>query len=368
MTNSPAITRGRRALHVVLSLAAVLLVSTFVAPGAAHADDTIGISARPAGADGAPDARTRFSYREDPGQHVADRFLVKNTGADVQQFTVVGRDAFNDDDGRFALLDTAQEPTAIGRWIRFENGKNRITFTLAPGKSRLLPFSLDLPADATPGDHVGGLVASVVQKGAQVNVDRRVATRMYARVSGELHPQLTIGSIDASYDGAWWNLLSGSVTLRYTVDNTGNIALASNVTSGVKTWFGIPAAGAKGGSIQEVLPGDSAAYEFTVPAIAQLLYVNPYLTLNPFVDDPDTAKQLPVQPTTRDAVVWAVPWSIVIVLLVAGAVALGLWWRKRRDAARLSAWLDYTQAQARAEAQRDAGLVSSRSGEGSTDG
>ena len=260
MITSPAPSRARRGIRVALAaLAAALIAAPILVAAPAQAEDTVGISARPAGADGNADGRTRFSYQVDPGQRVDDSFLVVNTGTAAQAFTVVGTDAFNDDEGEFALLPTADEPKTIGQWVRFENDANRIEFTLGPGERRVLPFRIELPAEATPGDHVGGLVASVVTPGEQVNVDRRVGTRIYARVSGQLQPRLSVSSIDASYSGDWWNLLNGTVTVRYTVDNPGNIALAGNVTGGVNTWFGIPVFSDSAGAIDELLPGNTSS-------------------------------------------------------------------------------------------------------------
>lgn len=334
---------------------AAALAVVVLTPTVANAAD-IGISARPANADG-PDGRTRFSYQVDPGQKVDDHFLVTNTGTTAQVFTIVGTDAFNDAEGAFALLPTDQEPELIGRWVTFENGANRIQFTLAPGESRNLAFSLALPPEATPGDHVGGLVASVVTPGSQVDLDRRVATRLYARVSGELQPRLAVSSFEPSYAGDWWNLLNGTVTVRYTVENPGNVALSANITNGVNTWFGIPAADSQGGSIPDILPGNSVAFEYQVPGVAQWGYLNPGIRLNPFVDDPDPAKQLPVPATSRDGVTLAMPWLVVIVLLVGVLIALWIWWRRRREDARARAWMDYTATEAREAAQREAGLV-----------
>lgn len=372
MANSPELPRARtriRASFVAAVIAVFVAVAALPLTAApAHADDTIGISARPAGADGNADGRTRFSYQVDPGQTVQDTFLVVNTGTVAQDFTVVGTDAFNDDEGEFALLATADQPTGIGAWVTFENGSNRIQFTLAPGERRVLPFTIALPAEATPGDHVGGLVASVVTPGEQVNLDRRVATRVYARVSGQLQPRLTISGLDASYSGDWWNLLSGTVTVRYTVDNPGNIALAANLTAGVNTWFGIPAARTSTGTIEEVLPGNSAAYEFEVPGVAQWGYLGPYLRLNPFVDDTDPASQLPVAPVSRDTFLLAVPWLVVIALALGVLVFLGLRWRRRRDEARAEAWMEHTRNEAIAQAQRDAELVGAGGAQRAGDG
>ncbi len=337
----------------IIALIALLVLVPPLLPSAAHADDTVGISAQPADAAGNPDARTSFRYAIDPGQRLDDFFLVTNTGTAEQAFTVVGTDAFNDGEGEYALLATAEAPVAIGTWVTFENGANRIEFTLGPGQSRLLPFSLEVPADATPGDHVGGLLASVITPGEEVNLDRRVASRMYARVSGDLQPRLAISGIDASYGGDWWNLLTGAVTVHYTVSNPGNVALSGNATGNVSTWFGIPVASASGGSIKELLPGNTATYEVVVSGIGQLGYLNAAVVLHPFVDSPDAAAQLAVSPVTRDTITVAIPWLIVIVLVLLVGFFVFRGWRRTVDAKRAEAWIAYTEAEAKRKAEAE---------------
>jgi len=316
---------------------------------------TVGVATRPAGEDGRPDGRSRFSVTADPGQSVTDRVLVGNTGTARQDFTVYATDAFNDDAGEFSLLPTDATPTSVGSWIRFDDGSDRVTFSLDPQEVRLLTFTVAVPADATPGDHVGGVVASVVESGAQVTVDRRVATSVFARVAGELQPQLSLTSYEASYEGDWWNPFSGHVRLHYTVSNPGNVALSANLTSGVHTWLGIPATGEQGGKIPVVLPGNSASYEDTVDGVGQWLYLNPYTVLSPFVESPDASMQVSVVPLTRDAVTFAVPWTVLILaLLVAGGILLSRW-RRRRDEVRAQEWMDFVAQTAADDAAALAG-------------
>lgn len=330
-------------------------------PPAAPAEDgsavTVGVATRPAGEDGRPDGRSRFSVAADPGQTVTDRVLVGNTGTARQDFTVYATDAFNDDAGEFSLLPTDATPTSVGSWIRFDDGSDRVTFSLDPQEVRLLTFTIAVPADATPGDHVGGVVASVIESGAQVTVDRRVATSVFARVAGELQPQLSLTSYEASYEGEWWNPFSGHVRLRYTVSNPGNVALSANLTSGAKTWLGVPATGEQGGKIPVVLPGNSASYEDTVDGVGQWLYLNPYTELSPFVESPDASMQVSVVPITRDAVTFAMPWTVLILgLLVAGGILFSRW-RRRRDEVRAQEWMDFV---ARTAAEDAAALAGAR--------
>jgi hypothetical protein len=348
--------QAARRASVVAVIAALSFTGIAVSAAApAAADDTIGISGQPAGSDGNADGRTRFSYSVEPGQQVADQYLVRNAGTTAQTFTVLGTDAFNDDAGEFALLETSVAPVDMGAWVQFENSTNRVQFDLAPGESRLVRFTVTIPADATPGDHAGGIAASVQSPSGQVVLDRRLGTRMYVRVAGDIQAGLSIAGLSASYIGDWWNPFTGAVRVHYTVENTGNVALASNVTVGASTWFGIPTGGEQGDGIPELLPGGTRTYETDLPGIASWIYLNAHVTLNPFVEGDDQSKQLPVPATSRDTVLFALPWSILIVIALVALFFVYRGWRRKVDAQRAAAWMAYTEAEARrkVEAERD---------------
>jgi hypothetical protein len=350
------------ALIVVFSVATTLLIPGTAAV-AADGDPTVGVATRPAGEDGRPDGRSRFSYSADPGQTVTDRVLVGNTGTERQDFTVFATDAYNAGDGEFALLATDDAPTQIGAWVTFEDGSNRVQFSLDPEEVKLVTFTVTVPADATPGDHAGGLVASVLEAGAQVSLDRRVATAIFTRVSGDLQPRLNVSSFEAVHQGDWWNPFGGTVKILYTVDNPGNVALAANFTGRVVTWFGIPAGGEQGGGVPILLPGNTATFEVELAGVGQWGYLNPSIRLQPFVDTPDEALELSVPPVTRDSVTIAVPWALLILVALAAAVVFFIRWRRRRDEIRAQEWIAYTEQQAEVKA---AEAVAAVSGEAST--
>lgn len=336
----------------LLALTALLLVPALPAIADDPGDTTVGVATRPAGSDGVPDNRTRFTYTADAGQTITDQVYIGNTGTEAQEFTVFATDGYNTDAGEFGLLATDETPSDIGTWLTFENGENRIRFSLQPDEARMLTFTVAVPADATPGDHVGGLVASVVQDGTTVSLDRRVATAIYARISGELQPRLTIASLDAHYDGDWWFPFGGTVTVDYTVHNPGNVALAANVDAGASSFFWIPVAKAAGDSIPVLLPGSTATYRAQFTA-AQWLYLSNHVKLQPYADSDDPDIQLlQVAPTSRDTVLIVRPWTILIALaLVAGVVALVRWRRRRQDALAVE-WMEQTERRAREEAER----------------
>lgn len=354
----------RRAFAVALValLAATGLSLLDPNAGRAAAEDTIGISGVPSDAAGNPDGRTRFSYSADPGQQVADHYLVRNTGTTAQSFTILSTDALNDDDGEFALLETSAPPVDVGAWVAFENGANRLQFDLAPGESRVVPFTITIPAEATPGDHAGGIAASVQSPSGQVTLDRRLGTRMYLRVSGDIQAGLSIAGLTASYVGDWWNPFTGAVRVHYTVENTGNIALASNVTVGASTWFGIPTGGKQGDGIPELLPGGTRTYETDLPGIASWGYISANVTLNPFVEGDDESKRLGVAATSRDTILIAPPWVVLIALVLIVGFVLFRRWRRNVDAKRAAEWVAYTEAEAKRKAEAEREVVGAGAG------
>jgi dihydroorotate dehydrogenase (fumarate) len=355
----------RRVLAIALIAGLAFVGFMFSEAQVAYADDTIGISGVPADGDGNADGRTRFSYSAEPGQQISDAYLVRNTGTTVQSYTVLSADAFNDANGEYALTETSAAPADIGAWVMFENGTNRLQFDLAPGDSRAVPFTLSVPAEASPGDHAGGIAASVQVPSGQVILDRRLATRMYLRVAGEVQAGLSIAGLSASYVGDWWNPFTGAVRVHYTVENTGNIALASNITVGASTWFGIPVGGEQGDGIPELLPGGTRTYETDLPGIASLGYLSANVLLNPFVEGDDETKDLPVPATSRDTMLIAPPWTVLILLALVGGFVAFRAWRRRVDAKRAAEWIAYTEAEAKRKAEDERESAPAGAGAGS---
>ncbi|GAB3607387.1 hypothetical protein GCM10027413_27960 [Conyzicola nivalis] len=338
--------RGSVFITAALILAAGLNLG---APAvAASADGTDGISGTPASETG-PDGRSRFSYEAAPGQQLTDNYSVSNTGTTSQTMRVFATDAFNTEDGAYGLLETDAEAIDAGAWVTFENGAKFVDVPLAPGESKLVTFTLAVPADASPGDHAAGIVTSVTSPQGQILVDRRVATRLYVRVPGELQAALTVGSISSSYESTI-NPLDGTTTVTFTVRNSGNIALGGNMIVGVKTYFGISAAPIVREELAEMLPRSTRVVTMSVPGVAQLGYLNSYVSLVPTLAENVTSPG-PLAVVDRDTVAIAIPWWLVILLVVGGAVYLFLRIRRRIDGKRAEEWVAHMQAEARREAE-----------------
>ncbi len=341
------------ALVAAAAAASLVLGSAAVA----HADDTDSISIGPATETGADTSRARLSYTAAPGQHIDDMVEVRNTGTTPQTITVFATDAYNTDEGGYGLLDTDAQPSDAGGWVHFLDGSTRATLTLDAGATQLVRFAVDVPADASPGDHAAGIIASAQSASDQILVDRRVATRLYVRVPGDLQANLTITSIASSYAPSF-NPLDGTTTITYTIKNDGNVALGAQMTAGVNTWFGIGAGEVVKTDVAEMLPGSTRTVAVEVGGVAQLGYLNPSVRLLPTVS-PDAMNPGPLNVVSRDTVVVAIPWWFLALVVVAGLVCLTVWLRRRSDDKRARAWVAYTEQQAREKAERDLATTSS---------
>ncbi len=122
-------------------------------------------------------------------------------------------------------------------------------------------ITLRIPRDASPGDHVGALVAvdERVRSGAgsHIGVQRGVGARVYLRVNGPAKPGLSVEDVrfSARTPQVPWTGDSGS-TVSYTLRNTGNVKLDPRVSVDIGGLFvGGPDARELKNVPGELLPG-----------------------------------------------------------------------------------------------------------------
>jgi hypothetical protein len=146
--------------------------------------------------------------------------------------------------------------------------------TVVPGKQVTIPISITIPADATPGDHVGAVVASSGTVGQSpdnkvITLDRRTGTRLYIRVTGKLNPDLHVANVVTDYHQSV-NPLGGKAHVTFRVENRGNVRLGGKVTVAISGPFGLLEKKVTLPELDEVLPGqkfDLSADLKDVPAM-----------------------------------------------------------------------------------------------------
>ncbi|GGM73809.1 hypothetical protein GCM10007977_089200 [Dactylosporangium sucinum] len=301
----------RRLVSLLLAVAAGVLL----APAAAHAepadDGNRAWSVRPGSPEGKPDRRTHYTLQGTPGASVEEKVLVTNSSKVAASFVIYGTDAFNTSTGAFDLLPAAQKPIDIGSWIKF----GAATVTIEAGATAVVPFSIAVPQNATPGDHAGGVVVSLAT-GTDVKVDTRVAVRVYLRIAGLLSPSLTPKDVDAEYTGVSNPFGSGKVAVSYTVENTGNIRLQSRAKLVVKSAAtGITLAEKKLTDLPELLPGQHVPHRAEVDGVFPAGPLTVRIELEPF-PDPEQPVGQAVPKTESHTIIWAWPWLLLLAFLI----------------------------------------------------
>jgi len=335
---------------LVATLAAGLLATA--GPSRAWAEvDVDGIAGAPATETGPDSSRSRLSYQLDPGQQVQDRYYVRNTGTTAQNVTVYATDAFTTGEGAYSLLATTATPTDVGSWLNFD-GATQLSFALEPAETRIIPFTLTAPADARPGDHAGGIIVSALSASSQVQLERRVGTRLYARVKGDLQSALSISSISSSYAGSL-NPFAGETTIGYTVTNSGNVSLGADVVASVRGLFGIPLSGGNASAVPELLPGETRTITAVVPGVGQWIFLTPTIELAATVDE-DALNAGPLPTAKRDTVLMVMPWALLAVILLAALASVAIRLRRRSNDRLAAEWIRHTEEEAVRRAQEHA--------------
>lgn len=314
-----------RPLRTVARVAAGLLAALVVvlpASVAAADDTTAAWSVTPSDAAGATDGRTRLELALAPGEQAEEHVLVANSSTVERTFRIYGADGFNTETGGFDLRPAAATPVDVGAWVTTPEA----TVTVPALSTRTVALTVAVPADATPGDHMGGLVVSPeqvqVDEATGVLVDTRVAVRLAVRVAGELAPALEVRDVHASYSAGAVPFAAAPATVTFQVVNTGNVKVLGVPRVRLTGPFGAVLAQVEAERTREVLPGDSFTVTTTLedvePTVLATAVVDVTMAAAP---GPDT--ELPGVSSTARTRVLAVSWSgFAVVALVAAAVVL----------------------------------------------
>ncbi|GII59303.1 hypothetical protein Pth03_76920 [Planotetraspora thailandica] len=360
--NAP-VTRRKTTIASLVRTAALSLVAAFAVAGLhagpALADDgnvtwTVRTASNAYGTD-----RSSFSYAVNPGGQVKDAMAVANHGKAPLKLSVYAADGFTTDVGQLDLLTKDKKSVGIGAWVHA--GSDSVT--IQPGKTLEVPFTVTIPANATPGDYVGGVLTSLTQSDEAdgINVDRRLGIRVKLRVSGALKPNLAIEDLHVDYSGSFNPFSSGDATITYTIHNTGNAVLSAQQAASVSGPFGwLRAEAGKIAAPPELLPGESWKVKVPVHGAAPAVSLSATATLTPLLTDVSgtTTPLEPIQATTHG---WAVPWTllvlvVVLIAVIVGAILLtcrGRVQRKLREDARVQEAVEQALREQKAEARQE---------------
>jgi hypothetical protein len=270
------------------------------------------------------DDRANYAYAVDPGDEVDDSLVVTNRSGVPLDLAVYAADAETTRDGDLGLLPADVPATGLGTWIDLDVPEGGLV--LDPGESADVPFTLAVPADAPPGDHAGGVVTSLEQTtdDGALAVDRRLALRVHARVSGALSPALEIRDVTVESSTGLNPLAPASTTVTYTLINTGDARIVPTERVTVAGPGGSAPAEVTG-ELAELLPGAEVERTVVVPGVRPLFRLAADVRVDGAVVGIGGGGATSAAGAGTG---WSVPWAaLVLVVLVVGAVVV---WFVRR--------------------------------------
>ena len=289
--------------------------------------------------------RSDFSYELQPGHSVLDQVVILNNSSNPESFVVYPEDAINvSGSGGLGFQQQGQiHNTTVGKWLSI----GQTQFSIPSGKEAVDTFQLAIPADAPPGDHVGGVIVQQVNPATQpkskegLNLRLRIAVPVYVRVVGQVHPSMTIQSLTVFHDSPLIPYVSGAarVAVRFTLVNTGNVIITPKTAT-------VSISAVIGGTLHSYTVHNAAGIPSNKDPLPTQLLPGGHLTLTelwsgipPF--DPLTAHvnatayypggRVPVV-AASSSTFWYFPWLLVLIV-VALIVGFIVWrrWRRRSE-------------------------------------
>jgi hypothetical protein len=287
---------------------------------------------------GKVDRRNGYSFLQAKGTVLSDEVAVINLGTAPLTLNVYAADAVNGPDGTLGLQPGAKQPVDSAAWVTFTTPSGK-GYVVVPGRTVkgpstvIVPFTVHVPKNAEVGDHLAGIVASLVTQGqtpgdrsANVKLEQRIAIRMATRIAGVLKAELQVEKLTASYQGSLSPVGKGTAVLTYTVRNTGNVRLGGRQSINIHGLVGPSASPQQADDIPLLLPGYTADVTVTVPGVAPFVYETADVSIAALAAVGDANPVANV--ATVSTHFWAVPWTLLALLLLLGLIG-GWWWRRR---------------------------------------
>jgi hypothetical protein len=300
--------------------------------------------------------RTAFDFAAEPGDALADVMLIENLSDKAQTIAIYGQEAVLTPDGKYSAPPGRAQEGSFGAWIIPASDE----LTVDPYGEAQVPFTIQVPVGATPGDYDGALFTTLAQlpsaDGEQVVVDLRVGIRVHVRVVGDLAPALAISEITPVRLAPWWNPLPSEVGLNFAVTNTGNVRVEARVATQVVADYLVKTDrfdGLDPAETPELLPGSTITLSAKPveetgawarsPYFAKLWGFGKQTFTVHLVSGEVPHSDIAVPTVSRTVEVWVIPWIPAGVVLIVLLWCLRAIWRRifrksreRRQAQRIA--------------------------------
>ena len=285
-----------------------------------------------------PDNRGIYLFGATPGGRILNHVAVINYSDQTASFLIRGTDAVNTPQGGFAALPINERSHDLGAWIALPTSD--LTVTLRPRTTLIVPFLIEVPKDATPGDHIGvitaTLVSSVISKsGQRLHLLQTIGSRIFLRVSGPLHPSLKVTGLAVHNQGTLDPIGTDKAKITYTVSNTGNIALGGLPTVSVSGLLGGRSSATHLPKIQLLLPGFSVKESVAINGIFPEVRDTANVSVRPLYIVGSIAA--PSGPFKASKSFWAIPWTLLAIIVLILLLVFGWFFQRRRGRRRPAA-------------------------------
>lgn len=299
-------------LSAVLVSAMALFAGPVASPAAgAVTDEDISWGVRTADTEQG-EGRANFNYSVEPGETITDAVIVTNQGAQDLAIDISTADGYTAADATLAFDGPEVVPVSVGSWITPAEAE----VTLRPGESREVEFTVEVPEDASPGDHAGGIftVSSTVD-GSNIQINRRLGLRVHVRVAGEQVVDLEVSELTYQHSASLNPFASGTALVSYTVRNNGTVRTYFTEDLTVTT-LGGSSSTTHSTVVDEILPGSEITRTVEVGAWP-LLRSTVEVRVLPAAIDGSVGVE-----TMRMADDWVIPWSILVLIVIVLAVTV----------------------------------------------
>lgn len=310
------VSRRRRARFATILL--VCLVAITPTAGAESAGE-VRWAVQPGTADG-PDDRRTMAFTLDPGQSAQDHVVVRNLGDSEVTFTLAANDGYLTASGSFDMRPSSHVPADGGSWIEVADA-----VTVPAGGSAVVPISIEVPAEATPGDHPAGVAASIQSAGdGMVATEHRVGVRVDIRVTGTAQADAALHDVAARPVVVWSPLEPGGMDVSAALVNTGNVRLRSDldvtVSGPLATTRSTRIASGDVGNPGDVIPGGGKPFEARIDSVWAIGPVTTTITMTPLVvgEASGAGTQAEADPVTVSVTTWVIPWPQILLAALLG--------------------------------------------------
>ena len=251
--------------NLLISLAGLSL-ALLAWSGVAQAEGDVSFGIRPTKAYvGNPESFGYFSHTLAPGAVLADEALVMNSGDVPVTLKLYAADGVTAIEGGTAFANEGEEKNGVASWLSLSMAE----VSLEPGEERVVPFTISVPLNASPGQHVAGLVLEAAPSGEgppggadevqfAVSVVRRVGVAVLIDVPGPHAAGLEITGVSLKEQD------DQGATFVVAVRNTGNVFVRGQGSLVIKDWQGTELASIPL-KMDTVLAGDATTFQVTHP-------------------------------------------------------------------------------------------------------